>query len=77
MISINKLLDIICTEAIEYGGVQEVPDRADGTTEHYHSLKRPARSDFGNINHKNSECSQVIDYTLELIEMDGELKWVK
>ncbi len=78
MISLDNLLDIVCTEAIEHGGLQEVPDRADGTIEYYHSAKREARGEY-----KNGEQIDIISlppmrYDLELIELeDGKLQWVE
>lgn len=75
MISLKKLLDIVCTEAVEYGGLQEVPDRVDGAEEYYHSIKRNARGEF-----RNGEQAPIdlppIEYTLKLIEEeDGSLNW--
>ena len=76
MISIEKLLDIVCTEAIEHGGLQEVPDRADGTMEYYHSAKRQARGEYANGEPLSSEGLTPIQYDLELIASeDGTLRW--
>ena len=76
MISLEKLLDIVCTEAIEYGGLQEVPDRADGTVEYYHSAKRNARGEYENGEQGLREVLPPIRYDLELIEaQDGTLQW--
>jgi hypothetical protein len=77
MISISRLVDIICTEALEYGGVQEVPDRSDGATESYHSQKRPARGGLENNLTGNDDRLPTVDYKLELIKVDGKLEWVK
>jgi len=80
MISLDMLMDIICTEAIEHGGLQEVPDRADGTVEHYHSLKRNARADgeLDNGEQRTTASMPPIQYDLELIESDdGTIKWVE
>ena len=76
MISLKKLLDIVCTEAIEYGGLQEVPDRTDGTMEHYHSPKRSARGKYENSEQSSIGNLPPIQYALKLIEdEDGTLHW--
>lgn len=76
MISIETLMNIICTESIEYGGLQEVPDRADGTIEHYHSLKRNARGEYKNGDQRIVKDLSPISFDLELIEdTQGRLHW--
>jgi hypothetical protein len=78
MISLDNLLDIICTEAIEHGGLQEVPDRVDGTIEYYHSPKRNARGGYENGELRGAGTLPPIRYDLELIELtDGKLRWVE
>jgi len=77
MISIDELVDMVCTEAILYGGLQEVPDRADGTVEHYHDPKRNARAHHNEDGAQNTRGDlPPIRYELELIESeDGTLHW--
>ena len=76
MISLKKLLDIVCTEAIEYGGLQEVPDRVDGAMDHYHSLKRNARGESDYSESITNENLPPMRFDLELIEKeDGTLQW--
>jgi hypothetical protein len=76
MISLDILLDIVCTEAIEHGGLQEVPDRADGTIEYYHSAKRNARGEYENGEQSATGNLEPIRYDLELIRAENnELKW--
>jgi hypothetical protein len=76
MISLDKLLDIVCTEAIEHGGLQEVPDRADGTIEYYHSAKRNARGPYEDGGQGATGNLEPISYDLELIRTEkNELKW--
>ena len=79
MISLQKLLDIVCTEAIEYGGLPEVPDRVDGAMENYHAAKRTARGEPDE--HEAGAVQPAlppIQYDLELIEDErGKLHWVR
>jgi len=78
MISLEVLLDIIYTESIEHGGLQEVPDRADGTTDYYHARKRNARGGYQNGEQRLGGLLPPIRYDLELIEAeDGKLHWVE
>lgn len=79
MISLRKLLDIVCTEAIESGGLPEVPDRVDGAMDNYHAAKQNARSESnveGGLESVNS--LPPIRYDLELIrDENGNLRWVE
>lgn len=76
MISIETLLAIVCTEAIEYGGLAEVPDRVDGAQESYHSMKRGARGEYEGEGRELVEGSSPICYKLELIRTaEGKLEW--
>ncbi len=75
MISRRVLLDIVCTEAIEHSGLQEVPDRSDGTAEYYHSPKRNARGDYEHGEQELLEGLPAIQYDLELIQVDDRLEW--
>ena len=78
MIGIKTLLGIIRTEAVEFGGQLEVPDRMDGAIESYHSAKRNARHGSEGTERKPTENRAPIRHTLELIRAeDGTLKWVE
>ncbi len=78
MISINDLLNIICTEALEHSGVQEVPDQQHGNTFHYHNLKRGAREADNNLESVTSKMLPPISFSLEVIEgPDGKPKLIE
>jgi|HubBroStandDraft_1064217.scaffolds.fasta_scaffold228410_2 hypothetical protein len=76
MISQKEMLDIICTEAIEYGGLQEIPGQQHGGRTSFHEAKRGARTtEENNIGHSASE-SPAVSYDLRLVrEADGTLTW--
>jgi hypothetical protein len=76
MISQKEMLDIICTEAIEYGGLQEVPAQQHGGSTSFFSPKRAARApEESNLSHPTSGSPTVV-YDLRLIrEKDGTLRW--
>ena len=76
MISTKELLGIICTEAIEYGGIQEVPLHKDGATQSFHAPKRAARGpESSNGEYDSGEAATVV-YSLRLVlEDDGKLNW--
>jgi hypothetical protein len=75
MISQQEILSIICTEAIEYGGLQEVPGHKHGARHSYHSAKRGARDRDENGSRPNGESTGFF-YPLRLIrEGDGTLVW--
>ncbi len=79
MISLDNLLNIICTEAFEYGGIQEVPDHKHGALQNYASPKRDARgASYGERPACNNGALPPMQYTLELIrDEDGTLRWVE
>ena len=67
---------MICTEAVEHAGVQEVPDNQLGGKQYYHSHKRGARDSYEKNEGKKSDNLPPIYYNLELIEKsDGTLDW--
>ena len=76
MISQKEMLDIICTEAIEHGGLQEIPGQQHGGRTSFHEAKRGARTtEENNIVNPTSECPAV-QYDLRLVrEPDGTLTW--
>jgi|GEM_PF-2158560 len=77
MISQQEIIDIICTEAIEHGGLQEVPRHKNGATQSYHSRKRDARGQNNQHEPKGEESElEPLSYDLRLIsEDDGSFKW--
>ena len=78
MISIKDLLNIICTEAVEHGGVQEVPDNKHGARAHYHSQKRPARETGPLAEQGSTDELPSIKLNLEFVELDdGTFEWVE
>jgi hypothetical protein len=76
MISHQEMLEIVCTEAIEYGGLQEVPGQKHGARQSFHSAKRGARGpDIFNRDRPDASA-QTVEYDLRLIESpDGTLEW--
>jgi hypothetical protein len=78
MISLKNLLNMVCTEAFEYGGIPEVPDHKHGAPQNYSALKRDAREIVHEQTRVNSTEQPVLRYDLELIEEeDGTLRWVE
>ena len=76
MIDLEDLLDIVCTEAFEHGGVPEVPDHKHGSEPNYHAQKRPARDPDGNTCQNYDETLLPIKYDLELIlKGDNTYAW--
>jgi hypothetical protein len=79
VITLKNLLNIICTEAFEHGGIPEVPDHKLGESNHYAQPKRAAR---GYLTHEGtpsrSEQLPVFRYRLRLVrEPDGSLRWIE
>jgi hypothetical protein len=76
MISHQEMLGIVCTEAIEYGGLQELPSQKHGAKQSFHSAKRGTRA-TSVVNGRSPICdSQPIEYDLRLIATpDGKLEW--
>ena len=76
MISLENILNIICTEAFEYGGVPEVPDHKHGAPQNYAAPKRDARGEVERGARSHSARLPVLRYGLELVrESDGKLRW--
>jgi hypothetical protein len=76
MISHKEILDIVCTEAIEYGGLQEIPGHKDGAKLSFHSPKRGARGPETNDGGRPESQPLAIQYDLRLVqEEDGKLTW--
>ena len=76
MISHQEMLDIVCTEAIEYGGLQEIPGQQHGGRTSFHAAKRGARSPEENNIGRAATGSPSVEYDLRLVrEADGSLTW--
>lgn len=76
MISQQELLDIICTEAIEYGGLQEVPGHKHGSKQSFHSPKRESRGPKEPNGDNGNTVELSVNYNLRLVqEIDGSLDW--
>lgn len=79
MLNPKTLLNIICTEAIEYSGQQEVPDNKHGANQNFHARKREARSSEASsppdidTNHEELEMCYMNELVLG---EDGRLEWV-
>ena len=76
MLSLETLLGIVCTEAIEHGGVQEVPDNKHGAPQYYHALMRAARDASSDVAPSSARNLKPIQFNLELVQTkeDG-LAW--
>ncbi len=76
MISYQEMLEIVCTEAIEYGGLLEVPGHKHGAKQSFHSAKRGARGPTVCNGDRADADAPVLHYDLRLVvESDGTLEW--
>jgi hypothetical protein len=76
MISHQEMLDIVYTEAIEYGGLQEIPGQQHGGRTAFHAAKREARTNEENKVGRAAGGSPYVSYVLRLVrESDGSLSW--
>ena len=78
MLTPGQLMDIICTEAVEFGGLQEVPEDKHGASQNYHSSKRDARGS-NQLQQSSSMLEELppIKCRLALREHpDGTLEWI-
>jgi hypothetical protein len=76
MISQEEMLNIICTEAIEYGGLQEIPTQKDGATNSFHSRKRGARAPSEARREEGEMDVPLLAYNLRLVQKtDGTFEW--
>jgi hypothetical protein len=76
MISQKEMLDIICTEAIEFGGLQEVPPQQHGGKTSFHAPKRQAHGSGENNGGHAHYASPTVPYELRLVKKtDGTLQW--
>lgn len=78
MIALENILNIICTEAFEHGGIPEVPDHKHGAPQNYSAPKREARGEIQDHTRSHSETLNSLQYDLELVqESDGTLRWIE
>jgi hypothetical protein len=76
MLSEEEILDVVCTEAIEYGGLQEVPGQKHGARQSYHSPKRGARGSEQNRSGRPESDLAPAKYPLRLVrKVGGDLDW--
>jgi len=76
MISQKEMLNIICTEAIEYGGLQELPGQQHGGKTSFHSAKRESRGPEEINGSRPESDSSTVQYDIRLIrKTNGILQW--
>jgi len=76
MISQKEMLNIIRTEAIEHGGLQEVPSQQHGGKTSFFSAKRPARGTEENRGSSPETDSPALECDLRLVKKaDGTFEW--
>ena len=76
MIGCQEMLEIVCTEAIEHGGLQEVPVPKHGAKQSFHSPKRGARGPDICNGDRAVIGAPVVRYDLRLVmESNGTLHW--
>lgn len=76
MISHKDMLNIIYTEAIEFGGLPEIPGHKHGAKVSYHAPKRLGRGPFAtkgrSLNTKNAE----LHYKVRVVrKANGSVAW--
>lgn len=77
MISQKEMLNIIRTEAIEHGGVQEVPAPQHGGTNSFHSPKRPARGTQEMLEPGPAAQPPAMQCDLRLVrKANGSFEWI-
>ena len=76
MISHKEMLEIVCTEAIEYGGLQEIPGHKHGARQSFHSRKRGSRGPEICNGDRSKANAETVQYDLRLlVAPDGSLEW--
>jgi hypothetical protein len=76
MLSVTTILNIVCTEALEYSGVPEVPDQKHGAQHNYSALKRDARGTLEGDTQPHLNHDTPLQYDLELVrQRDGTFDW--
>lgn len=76
MISQKEMLDIILTEASEYGGLPELPNQQRGGKTSFHAAKRASRG-IGERNGSSAlSDSRKVKYNLRVVKKrKGKLHW--
>ena len=76
MISQKEMVDIILTEAIEYGGLPEVPSQQRGGKTSFHAAKRASRG-MGERNGRSAASNaRKVRYNLRVVrKRDGTPQW--
>ncbi len=76
MISQQEILQIVCSEAVEFGGLQEIPVQKHGARQSFHALKRMARGPEALARSAPDSGGEGVQYELRLVlEDDGTLRW--
>ena len=76
MIEIHNMLNIVCTEAVEDGGIPEVPDHVHGIAPNYWAPRRDARAAHVEEPRRKPENLPTFQYNLELVQdEDGKVRW--
>jgi len=67
---------MVCTEAIEHGGLQEVPGQQHGGHTAFFAAKRISRGSSEQGRPASSSKSRTVKYGLRLVKSaNGTLKW--
>lgn len=76
MISQKEMLNIVCTEAVEYGGLQEIPGQQHGGRAAFHSAKRQSRRTEEAAGIRRKSKSRRMTYQLRLVKKaNGKVEW--
>jgi hypothetical protein len=76
MISQKQMLKIICTEAIEFGGLPEIPGQQHGGKTSYHASKRPARRPERPPGGRTRSGLPNVKYNFRVVKKaDGTIEW--
>src|SRR5579872_1909198 len=76
MISLKQMLKIICTDAVEFGGLPEVPGQQHGGRTSFHAAKRPARRPEKSSYSRPTTSFPTVKYSLRIIKKaDGSIEW--
>ena len=77
MNSRSDILGMVCSEALEYGGVQEIPEHKHGTQHNYFSKKRSARTSDSIYSKNGKQKHKSVKISLKLIRNEnGKIQWV-
>ena len=70
-------MGIIRTEAVEFGGVPEVPDHKHGTTSNFFSAKRDARPSSETETERAGQAGETYTLKLHLVRTSEGIKWTR